>query len=96
MNSQDKMNVTKVSGMNSGRELHTHEFVELIFIAEGKCTHYVDDQVYEAVPGDLIFVNYGQTHRFVEESPILYYNLLYVPEFFSEELLNSFVRIMTV
>lgn len=89
MNSQDKMNVTKVSGINSGRELHTHEFVELIFIAEGKCTHYVDDQVYEAVPGDLIFVNYGQTHRFVEESPILYYNLLYVPEFFSEELINS-------
>lgn len=69
--------------------LHTHEFVELIFIAEGHCTHYIDKERYDTAPGDLLFVNYGQTHAFEAASSLLYYNLLYVPEFFSKELINS-------
>lgn len=74
---------------NTECSLHTHEFVELIFIAEGYCSHYIDGRRYDTAPGDLLFVNYGQTHAFKAASPLLYYNLLYVPEFFSEELINS-------
>ena len=71
-------------------ETHTHEFVELIFIAEGWCEQCIDGERYDAEAGDLIFVNYGQTHSFLAKSKeFRYYNLLYVPAFFSEELINS-------
>ena len=69
--------------------IHVHEFVELIFIAEGTATHYIDGERYDTEPGDLLFVNYGQTHAFEVGDNYQYYNLLYVPEFFSEELINS-------
>ena len=70
--------------------IHTHEFVELIFTACGTSEHWIDGIRYLAEPGDLLFANYGQTHRFnalTEEHR--YYNLLYTPEFFSDELINS-------
>lgn len=70
-------------------EIHVHEFVELIFIAEGTATHYIDGEKYDTEPGDLLFVNYGQTHAFEVGENYQYYNFLYVPEFFSEELINS-------
>lgn len=70
-------------------KVHVHEFVELIFIAEGTATHYIDGERYDTEPGDLLFVNYGQTHAFEVGENYQYYNLLYVPEFFSEELINS-------
>lgn len=71
-------------------DIHMHEFVELIFVVEGSCEHRIDEVVYEAEAGDLLFVNYGQTHAFsARTAEMQYYNLLYVPEFFSEELINS-------
>lgn len=70
--------------------IHIHEFVELIFIVEGTCEHWIDGEKYLAEKGDLIFVNYGQTHAFhATTKEYQYYNLLYVPQFFSEELINS-------
>lgn len=70
-------------------DVHKHEFVELIFIAEGTCIQYIDDEKYNVEPGDLLFVNYGQTHAFEEGESLRYYNLLYVPEYFSAELIHS-------
>ena len=45
-------------------DTHVHEVVELIFFAEGTCEHWIDGEKYVAEKGDLIFVNYGQTHTF--------------------------------
>lgn len=71
-------------------DTHVHEFVELIFIAEGTCEHWIDGEKYVAEKGDLIFVNYGQTHAFhALTKEYQYYNILYVPQFFSEELITS-------
>lgn len=73
-------------------EAHVHEFVELIFIVGGRGYQYIDGVKYDAEAGDLFFVNYGQTHSFEargEQEGFRYYNLLYVPEYFSEELIHS-------
>lgn len=81
-----------ISYMKSDKkcELHNHEFIELIFIASGVSEQYIDGVKYLAEAGDLLFVNYGQTHAFQALSEEhVYYNLLYVPDFFSEELMNS-------
>ena len=69
--------------------VHVHEFAELIFASEGTATHYVDDRRYDMAAGDLLFVNFGQRHSFEVGEEYQYYNLLYVPEFFSSELIDS-------
>lgn len=71
-------------------DIHTHEFVELIFIASGSCIQWIEGVKYTASAGDLLFIDYGQTHAFeAVTEDFSYYNLLYVPDFFGEELMNS-------
>ena len=89
MNPRENINI-KYQAEDAGCAVHTHEFAELIFVVCGTAEHRIDGVSYRAEAGDLIFVNYGQTHAFEAlNSEYGYYNLLYVPEFFSEELINS-------
>ena len=88
LNPRENINITHCK-KDMGCKIHTHEFVELIYTVEGIATHSIDGQEYVVEAGDLLFVNYGQTHSFVGNPNYEYYNLLYVPEFFSEELINS-------
>ena len=89
LNPRENINIIYMN-RDRGCDIHTHEFAELIFVVEGSCEQEIDGVRYEAEAGDLLFVNYGQTHAFRALSDDLcYYNLYYVPEFFSEELINS-------
>ena len=89
LNPRENINIS-YNRKDAGCAIHTHEFAELIFVVEGTSVHEIDGKVYKAETGDLLFVNYGQTHAFRGEgTDYCYYNLLYVPEFFSEELINS-------
>ena len=88
MNPQENININ-YNKKDKGCVIHTHEFVELIYCVEGTATHIIDGLEYEVEAGDLLFVNYGQTHSFEANEAYEYYNLLYLPAFFSEELINS-------
>lgn len=89
VNPEENINIIYMS-KNRICDVHTHEFAELVFIENGKCEHCIDGVKYDVEAGDLLFVNYGQTHSFVAKTEDYhYYNLLYVPQFFSEELINS-------
>ena len=89
VNPEENINIIYMNN-NRACDVHTHEFAELVFIESGKCEHCIDGMKYDVEAGDLLFVNYGQTHSFVAQSEdYRYYNLLYVPQFFSEELINS-------
>lgn len=88
LNPRENINITHCKN-DMGCKIHTHEFVELIYVVGGTANHDIDGQEYTAEAGDLLFVNYGQTHSFTGNPNYEYYNLLYVPEFFSEELINS-------
>ena len=88
LNPIENINIRQILG-DKGCPIHVHEFAELIFVSEGAATHYVDDRCYEMAAGDLLFVNFGQKHSFIGGEGYQYYNLLYVPEFFSSELMNS-------
>lgn len=74
---------------DSGFPGHTHKFAELVYIIDGEAVHYIDGTEYKTKKGDLIFINYGQTHEFSGNENYSYYNILYVPEFFSSQLINS-------
>ena len=68
---------------------HLHEFIELVYILKGECTHYINGIPYIASRGDMLFINYGETHSFDVHSPMIAYNFLIKPEFISENLVNS-------
>ncbi len=70
-------------------EAHTHEFIELVYTSDGKAKHYIDGNEYEATRGYLLFISYGQSHRFVPDPETTFYNILLTPEFLSGELINA-------
>jgi AraC family L-rhamnose operon transcriptional activator RhaR len=69
--------------------IHTHEFLELVYIYEGDGRQVVSGKSYSVHKGDLVFINYNQTHAFACESKMIYYNYLLRPEFMSGSLLDA-------
>jgi len=61
--------------------VHTHNFIELVYIFRGKIIHTIDDAEYPTSKGDMLVINYNQQHSFNGSSDALYYNLLIKPEF---------------
>jgi AraC-like DNA-binding protein len=68
---------------------HRHEFVELVYTHMGSGTHEINGQAYPVRRGDLLFINYGETHAITSEEKTAYYNLLVKPEFLCENLIDS-------
>ena len=71
--------------------LHTHDFIEIVYILSGRMTQIIDGQSYDVTRGDLLFMNYGCTHSFLasEVSDTSYVNILFSPETISENITPS-------
>jgi len=70
--------------------LHQHNFIELAYTFYGEVTHFVNGEKLEVSRGDLIFINYNQTHEYVVKDEMCICNILIEPKFLCEELINSF------
>ena len=68
---------------------HLHDFIELVYTNSGSAVHMIDGVEYRVSHGDLLFINYGQTHSFSSKSSMNYTNILLSPEFLSHELMDS-------
>lgn len=44
--------------------LHSHEFVELVYVIEGEADHIVENKVYRIREGDFFLLDSGVTHAF--------------------------------
>lgn len=44
-------------------EFHAHDFLELYYFLDGSVTYYIEDQVYDLCPGDLLVIPAGKMHR---------------------------------
>ena len=80
---------SRVPERHGHEQEHLHDFIELVYILKGECTHYINGIPYKASRGDMLFINYGETHSFDVHSPMIAYNFLIKPEFISENLVNS-------
>lgn len=68
---------------------HKHDFIELVYNREGHGVHEVNGVPYPVRRGDLLFINYGETHAIHTDGTLRYYNFLVKPEFISENIVNS-------
>ena len=61
-------------------KLHTHDFIEIVYVISGSATECVNDEIYEVKRGDLIFINYQSTHTFDPDKNFSYVNICFKPE----------------
>ena len=73
-------------------EEHTHDFIELVYILRGKCVHTIDGKVYPVKKGDMLIINYDQTHSIIGGTGE-YINIFLKPEYLNDNIadqLNAF------
>lgn len=80
--------IKKVSTAKSS-PTHTHSFIELTYILKGKCVHIVDGITYPAAHGDMVIINFGQSHSLICGDETVYINILIKPELFNESIKDS-------
>ena len=80
--------VSHCCDINACKE-HLHDFIEFVYIAKGKCVHTVDGNVYPVKKGDMLIINYGQTHGIIGGSGE-YINIFLKPEYLNENIENQY------
>ncbi len=68
---------------------HTHDFIELVYTCAGSGVHYINEKAYPVQRGDLLFINYGESHAFDPDERMEFYNFSVKPEFIAENIVNS-------
>lgn len=70
--------------------LHSHEYIEVMYIISGSATHKINGETYKVKRGDLFIVNPGITHAFYLDNnstePFVAYDLMFTPEFFDTSM----------
>ena len=76
------------SEKTTSEPIHGHDFLEIIFVIEGSASESVNDKVYEVSRGDLLFINYGSTHKFSPHGKFIFYNLCFDPEIIANRIIT--------
>lgn len=66
---------------------HSHDFVEIAYVAEGKGFHYIGDDIVPVRKGDLFYIPVGISHVFrpadaAVKEPLIVYNCIFGLELF--------------
>jgi AraC-like DNA-binding protein/mannose-6-phosphate isomerase-like protein (cupin superfamily) len=70
-------------------EEHTHDFIEIVYVSSGKAIEHIDGARYEVSRGDLVFINYGCTHRFEAVGDFAYTNICFRPEVLGDGIITA-------
>lgn len=81
--------MNKVPGTVAGTT-HSHDFIEIAYVASGTAIHHLDNKQYEVTKGDLFIINNHTNHYFQPTSnnadDFSNYNCLFWPTFLDETL----------
>ena len=69
--------------------LHTHEFLEIVYVLSGTGRHCIGGTWYPVERGNILFINLGQTHSFCTEGQMELTNILLMPEFIDNGLIDA-------
>ncbi len=75
--------------MNTEYPIHRHEFIELVYVVEGETTHFVDGKPFRVNSGEILLIDYNQSHSFFIHKDMTYFNLLVKPEYISRNLADA-------
>ena len=70
-------------------EVHSHDFVEIVYIMEGSGRQCINDEEFDVKTGDLLFVNYGCTHAFHVDEKLVAYNLMIRVDYFTKNMIKN-------
>ena len=60
--------------------IHSHDFIELVYILSGNGIHEINGKQYSLSHGDFLFMNRGCSHSFSSEEGFHYVNILLSPK----------------
>ena len=66
---------------------HSHNFVEIAYVANGSGVHIVNGIQHNTSKGDIFLINYDIPHEFISNGdPLLIYNCIFTPSYFNKAL----------
>ena len=68
---------------------HQHDFIEIVYMLRGRCTHVIDGVAYPVSRGHMLVVNYGQTHAITGDPDAEYFNIYLKPDFIDSSLTSE-------
>ena len=68
---------------------HYHDFVEFVYILSGNCVHVINGESYPVKRGNMIIINYNQSHSFFGTPDTEYIEILMKPEYINEALVDQ-------
>jgi AraC-like DNA-binding protein len=91
MKSNKNLHIFRCGGtsLTSDGSVHTHEFIEIVYVLSGEMVHEIDGCRYNTARGDMLFMNYGCTHTFSSESAYTYVNILFSPELMADAVITT-------
>lgn len=86
--SADMIAMKRLSDIQN-ESLHDHDFVEIVYIHDGKGAHYINGIEYPVQRGNLLYINYGCTHSFKVDEKLVASNLMIKLDYFDKILMNE-------
>lgn len=76
--------------ITAGMSYHSHDFVEIAYVAKGTGIHLVNEKKYNVSEGDIFLINYDTKHAFATQNgSLLLYNCMFTPAYFDNMLNGS-------
>ncbi len=73
---------------DTSESVHTHDFIEIVYVRSGKAIEIVDGRSYSVRHGDMFFMNYGSTHETVVEEEYSYVTICFSPETVGQSIIT--------
>jgi len=76
--------------VNKETPFHSHDFVEIAYVADGTGTHTIGDQTYPICKGHITLINYDIPHKFSSaDNELIIYNCIFTPAYFDTAFIGS-------
>lgn len=69
--------------------IHTHDFIELVYVISGSAIEIVNGEEYSVKQGDIIFINCGGVHSFRPEGHFIYHNVCFLPDLMADSIITQ-------
>lgn len=73
-----------------GSSIHSHNFLELVYIEEGNATHVLNGVETTVKKGNYLIIDYGASHKYrsISDGTVKVINCLFLPSFLDKSLKN--------